>query len=230
MAACVKVAMRLRNLPRWNQHPCGWKDIGDSPNLLCMRTEARSDLPPTRAAVLHEPLKARLRAKELRECLESDMDVLAPFELEYWKFDWLKERSLRNMAMRITGNLEVVIISASGPSALPLEMEQWLNAWAHKPKLSCSVLIALYSKGQIDPTYHRLLHDRLQRTARQQGVDFFCEFFKSAGASIGAGPNLPTDGRYWPLAKSKQLAISRGAAGEVSAQSWNRKSKEGKSQ
>ena len=171
--------------------------------------------------VLYETLEAGLRAKALMDCVESEMDVPVQFHLECWRFDWLKERSLRNHAFSSARGSEVVIVSTSGASGLPAEVEQWLDAWAHKPTNRCSALIALHPKQQDGLANYGLVDDQLQRAARQKGVGFFCEFFEPAGWGVTPGANLGTNKKNRSPPKSGlSTRLTPVGPGRLSARAW----------
>jgi hypothetical protein len=135
-----------------------------------------NDVPLIQVTVLYEDLEAGLRAKALIECVQSCMEIPVQFKLGLWRFDWLKERSLANIAMGATKRSELVIISTSTAQALPSEMERWLDSWVPRTELFPAALMALLSHEGDDQTHP--IHDRLQRAARQKRVDFFCEFYQ----------------------------------------------------
>ena len=187
--------MRLRELLRWNQRRCGWNRFSDWSNLARMTTPAtivrRSSRPPVgeeptfRAMVLYEMMESALCAKALLECVQSDMESPPQFEVEFWRFDWLRERSLRDIALSIAGNSDLIIVATATAAPLPLEMERLLDAWAGRCGDPCLALIAIHSWQRTNRTRYELLNDRLQRAAQAKGVEFFCEPFK-AGAVLTA--------------------------------------------
>lgn len=160
-----------------------------TPAISQSRFARLGNLPAVRVTILYETLEAAIRAKALMDCVKSDMHAPAKFELEFWRFDWLGTRSCCNVALSTARRSVAVIISTCQATCLPVEMEQWLKAWAvvnEGDEDDCSALIALHPDDLVGRASYRPVHDRLQRAAWQKGVDFFCEFFEpgAAGAEV----------------------------------------------
>lgn len=128
------------------------------------------------ATVLYEDVESGLRALALMESVEANMDFPAQFQLDLWRFDWLNERSLGNIALSRADRSALVVISVGSTHSLPPAVENWLNTWVQIEQSHPLALVVLIPKERrSDATYE--LHERLRAIARQKGVDFFCEFF-----------------------------------------------------
>src|SRR5690242_6532467 len=122
------------------------------------------------ATVLYEDVESGLRARALMESVEANMDFPAEFQLDLWRFDWLAERSLGNIALSRADRSALVLISVGSANTLPPAAENWLNTWVQIEQshpLALVVLIPKEKRG--DATYHPL-HERLRALARQKGV------------------------------------------------------------
>ena len=137
-------------------------------------TEASSLL----ATVLFEDVESGLRARALMESVEANMDFPAEFQLDLWRFDWLAERSLGNIALSRADRSALVLISVGSANTLPPAAENWLNTWVEMEQNHPLALVVLIPKEKrTDDAYHSL-HEQLRAAARRKGVDFFCEFFE----------------------------------------------------
>jgi len=148
------------------------------------------------------------------------MDFPAEFQLDLWRFDWLTEKSLGNIALSRADRSALVLISVGSANALPPAAENWLNTWVQIEQshpLALVVLIPKEKRG--DATYHPL-HERLRAVARQKGVDFFCEFFEpSASAERNVSTFVPE------VAEEKRSAS--GSAEFAAAEAWESDGDEG---
>ena len=146
------------------------------------------------ATVLYEDLESGLRARALMESVEANMDFPAEFQLDLWRFDWLAERSLGNIALSRADRSALVVVSAGSSDPLPPAVENWLNTWVQMEQSHPLALVVLLPKvGQGEEKSHPL-YERLQAAARQKRVDFFCEFYEEPSAarniSVPASPEL----------------------------------------
>ena len=135
------------------------------------------EIPRIQVTGLYEDLEAGLRSKVLMECVHAGMNLPVRFKLDFWRFDWLRERSLRNIALSTARNSALVIVSATRARQLPDQVEKWISAWAQEKNGYPSTMIALLPKGPDGRPRCQLLHERLRRAARQKHADFFSECF-----------------------------------------------------
>ena len=149
------------------------------------RPSGVNHVPVIQVTAIYEDLEAGLRAKALMDCVQSGLDVPAELKLDLWRFDWLNELSIRNMALNSAKSSTLVVVSASTNNPFPIEMERWMRAWtqSREDQLSAIVLIALEEvhSGRTHP-----LRESLQRVARQKRAEFYCEFFKPSHAEQGS--------------------------------------------
>ena len=141
--------------------------------------------PLIQVTAIYEDLEAGIRAKALMDCVQSGLDVPARLKVDLWRFDWLNELSMRNMALNIARNSTLVVVSASTNNPFPVEMDRWMRAWmqSREEQLSAIVLLAPHEThaGMCHP-----LEDALRRAAEQKQVEFYCEFFKPSHVDHGS--------------------------------------------
>ena len=152
--------MRMQTTNRW---------ISATKNIM-------DNLPLIQVTGLYEDLESGIRANVLIECVQANVGVPARFNLDLWRFDWLEEAPLRNMALSAAKRSALVLISTNCVNLLPAPMETWVAAWSLEVEEHPSALIALLSGKKDSRSRHCPLHDRLQCAARQKGADFFCEY------------------------------------------------------
>lgn len=149
--------------------------IFNSPNQL-LHPGVVNRPPAIPVTALYEDLEAGVRAKALIDCVQSDLEVPAQCKIELWRFDWLGELSLGNMALSMARNSMLVLVSASSDNPPPAEMERWIQAWAQTRDEHLSALVLLAAEDRHRSAAHPL-YDCLQKAAQRKGVEFMCEFF-----------------------------------------------------
>lgn len=170
-------------------------------------TDDISENSPIRVTVLYENLEAGLRARELMDCVQGGLQLpTATLELEFWRFDWLAERIMRNVALSMAKRSTLVVFSFTNINSVPPELERWLNAWTRYAQPAPSALIALRLGAEIHRPGQSVLHDRLQRAAEQKGMDFFCEFI-AAPASRPVARSSATRGMVAPRSKQSVRVV-----------------------
>ena len=142
-------------------------------------------LPVVQATAIYEDLEAGIRAKALMDCVQSGLDLPAEFKVDLWRFDWLSELSMRNMALTIAKNSTLVLISASTNTPFPVEMERWMRAWMQSRENQLSAIVLL-APEEANPVAPYPLREALQRVAQQKRVELHCEFFKPSHAEPGS--------------------------------------------
>ena len=155
---------------------------------------------PVRVTILYETLEAGLRARALMNCVQAGMDLPPRFLFEYSRFDWLNERSLRNVALSTANRSSLVVISISSKNPLPAPMDGWINDWVESGVGEASAIILLLPGLKTGDYRAHPAHDRVQRTARKKGVDFFCEVFEPAAERTVSGFTGP-EGSFSPAAQ-----------------------------
>jgi len=139
-------------------------------------TRAMNPVPAIQVTAVYEDLEAGIRAKALIDCIQSGLDLPARFKLDLWRFDWLGELSMRNMALNIAKTSTLVLISASSNNPFPVEVDRWLRAWMPSRDEQLSAIVLLATDTQFGVRHP--LQESLQRVAEQKQVPFYCEFFK----------------------------------------------------
>lgn len=137
--------------------------------------------PVIQVTAVYEDLEAGIRAKALMDCVQSGLDLPAQLKLDLWRFDWLNELSIRNMALNIAQSSTLVVVSASTSNPFPVEMERWMRAWMQSREEQLSAIVLLAAEEAHLGRRHPSL-ESLQRVALQKGVEFYCEFFKPSPA------------------------------------------------
>ena len=140
--------------------------------------------PVIQVTALYEDLEAGIRAKALMDCVQSGLDLPAQLKIDLWRFDWLNELSIRNMALNIAKSSTLVVISASTNNPFPVETERWMQAWMQRREDHLSAIVLLALEETPGAGCHPL-KESLQRAAEQKQVEFYCEFFKSSHPEHG---------------------------------------------
>lgn len=133
-----------------------------------------------RIAGFYEDLEAGLRIKVLLGCVRAGVNLPAPFRLDLWRFDWLRERSLRNIALSTTRGSALIIVSISRASWLPTEMEKWVTTWSHDIENHPAAFMVLLPKLREGGNQFYPLCEWLWRAAQYKPTHFFQELFEPA--------------------------------------------------
>lgn len=148
------------------------------------RPHGANQVPVIQVTAIYEDLEAGLRAKALMDCVQSGLDIPAQLKLDLWRFDWLNELSIRNMALNIARSSTLVVVSASTNDPFPIEMERWMRAWTQSREDELSAIVLVAPEEAHSDRCHPL-HESLQRVASHKRVEFYCEFFKPSPAEHG---------------------------------------------
>jgi len=146
-----------------------------------------NDTPRVQVTGLYEDLKAGHRIKALIDCVHAGMELPVRFKLDLWRFDWLRECALRDIALNAAGDSALVIVSVSRARTLPAQMDKWVRAWTQDKGGHLSAMIALLPKGQEGLSPCHPLYEQLERAAEEKGADFFHEFFEPESAKHHPG-------------------------------------------
>jgi hypothetical protein len=150
------------------------------PPLPSTRPKATPATPTIQLTALYEDLEAGLQVKRLLDRVESAVKRELPvqFKLEVWRFDWLGEASLRNMALSMARSSALVLVSTSTDHPPIVELERWIRAWTQNRDDQLSALVLLTQEGNLRSGPHTL-YNCLQRAARRKAVEFLCEYIQS---------------------------------------------------
>jgi hypothetical protein len=66
----------------------------------------------------------------LLECAQSGVDLPVLFRFDLWRFDWLRERSVGNIALSTARGTALIVVSTRRANWLPAEMKKWVTAWS----------------------------------------------------------------------------------------------------
>ena len=159
-----------------------------------------SHLSPVQVTVVYEDLEAGIRAKALMDCVQTGLELPAKLKVDLWRFDWLSELSMRNMALNIAKSSTLVLVSASTNNPIPTEMDRWMRVWmqSREEQLSAIVLLAMQESRSVG--FHPL-QETLRRVAEHKQVEFYCEFFKPSHAE--PQPASAYRGEYSQMSRSR---------------------------
>ena len=109
--------------------------------------------------------------------------------LRSWKFDFLRIREMRAVAVRDAARADMILIATRGAGELPAEVKAWIDGWlAHKgeardDKSTLAVLFDAPSDKVGVPALAQFAY--LQRAARRGNMDFLVSTFDHLGATTG---------------------------------------------
>ena len=125
--------------------------------------------------IVYEDFIAGLRAKRFMSNLETRL----PFEslkLSLWRFDLLKEPTLRHGAASEAIKADLLLLSAHGWRALPEAVDSWLGIWSHMTLDEPPALVLLLdSSAQNLPAANHIVASVRQK-AQAGRLDLFHTF------------------------------------------------------
>jgi hypothetical protein len=122
--------------------------------------------------VLYEDVTARNRAIRICEHLRLQFEPGICFDLSWWKFLFLEERTLAAFASKKASEANLIIVSANPGKEFPWAVEHWMESWISKRTVWPSVLVPLIGSAndQADAVTPRHLY--LTKVAQRAGMDF----------------------------------------------------------
>jgi hypothetical protein len=112
------------------------------------------------------------------------------FPPQVWKFESLRNPAMRQRAVKVAADSDIVILSAHGCGKFPGEVQNWLRDWFRtKEDHPCS-LIALLDDAELNAHERRSVISRLRTTTRKAGVEFFYWMFQQPVAKLRCGINV----------------------------------------
>jgi hypothetical protein len=133
--------------------------------------------PVLKVTTLYETLADGVRAKALMNSIQSRFGAEMQVQAEFWRFDWLRERSLCSTALGAARKSAMVIISVGGANHLPPVVQSCIAEWSQFKEAGAYALVLLRPKDHARSSKLRPLCESLQRVADAKGVDFFYESF-----------------------------------------------------
>ena len=88
-----------------------------------------------------------------------------------WNFDVLKIDEVRKAAVRAASKADVVIISVSGHTELPINVREWLDLWLWMGEPVDSALVALFDSPAVPAAASTCTY--LRSIARRARIEFF---------------------------------------------------------
>lgn len=139
--------------------------------------------PAVRMVMLYEDGDAGRRARQFaHEVLHGDGGECAG-STSFWSFDLLGLPNVRAAAASAAASADLVILAASGESALPPEIEEWLGMWAWRIGERSPALVALLEDG--DGRSASTIQSELRAVAVRKDLEFVAFQFH-AGSQDGA--------------------------------------------
>jgi hypothetical protein len=142
------------------------------PAKLLSQIRADSDKPlPVRIVMVYDDAPAGFNAMRLFRRIQTACREEAPAACQLWRFDVLGFGILREFTARAAAEADIVIIAASEPRWIPLEIGRWIASWTDYRVERPGALVGLFGEGE-NPD-HDLAGLYLERVAEQAGMDLF---------------------------------------------------------
>jgi hypothetical protein len=168
-------------------------------NLL---SNAAERLQAVKVTILHEDLPTALYAKALFDCVVPELDGV-DLELDYWRFDVLRDPELRSESARSAQSSAIIVFSVGNRKLLSPEIRDWLNRWARARGEHPCAFVALLGACRSESADEDPILRQLQRAAEKSGADFFCEYCEPSflRSPLPESGNIAqaNDGRWTPF-------------------------------
>lgn len=150
-----------------------------------------------KVTVLHEDLPMALQARALFDCVLPHLGSGARLDLDFWRFEALRDPALRNHSTNAAQDCGIVVFAISNRKILPPEVEEWISEWLRcrsNPSGAFVVLLATENDSKEKPP----IFHQLYRTAEEIGAEFFCEFCDPANKRLRTREEVsPELGSRW---------------------------------
>jgi hypothetical protein len=121
-------------------------------------------------AVLYESSDAATRAKQFSYQLVNGVAANRVLNLNHWDFRLLGRRVIRNAAASDAADADMVILSMSGESPLPAQVERWIEMWTWLIDGRKPTVVALFATHNLES---RRIGTFLRRGTACKGLTFF---------------------------------------------------------
>jgi hypothetical protein len=91
--------------------------------------------------------------------------------IDFLRF-WTEESWKDAVAMAMTA--DVIIVSLSGRSDLPVPVKRWMECWPRHQRAKHDALVVVVGRGERDCPRQKALVSYFRQIAAAHGLDFFC--------------------------------------------------------
>jgi hypothetical protein len=165
------------------------------------------------AMLIYEDLSTGLRAKDVIECAARRLPRAPNVNLAVWRFDVLREASLRKLALNEASMAVIVLVSAHGRRDLPKVVAVWLKHWLKRKSDESRALIVSLDDTSRDSSSAGQMISWLEKEAGARDVAVFAHFGGTPRYEVGLavdeiqGPahtrtEVLADIRRWPEQRS----------------------------
>jgi hypothetical protein len=161
--------------------------------------------------VIYEDFAASRQATSTCNLLMNKLGDEFELRCSMWKFEVLRNESLRQMAAVEATEADAIIVATRGGSALPEEITHWVDGWISLRGDHPAALIALVDAGFQNTNKASGVHDYLQSVAAAAKMDFLPQvssFTMNESRMAGLAPQMDalsrdtswsTSERHWGI-------------------------------
>jgi hypothetical protein len=154
--------------------------------------------PRFNVVIVYEDFVTGTRAMTVYDSLARSLANHYEFTNSAWKFEILRQASLKKIAVFDAIEADLVLISAHAGSELPEEVRAWIHLWlAQEFQANCALGLLL---AETDEMIGRLApaHSYLQEVATQHKLDFFSQAVDVPGLPLAPRLAAERDGDRIP--------------------------------
>ncbi len=122
--------------------------------------------------VSYEDTATRDRAIHVCDSMVADLGGDLEFDFSWWKFDYLGDAKLFEMAVQSATQADMVIFSARNSGEPPGLVKVWVESWITRRDLRPSALVGLIGLADETKRTSAAWHTYLFNTARRAGMDY----------------------------------------------------------
>jgi hypothetical protein len=123
--------------------------------------------------ILYDDLAAAQWAGEVFSSIGESPENNLRFRLQPWRLDFLADPDWADVATAEAAEAELLVVSMSRPSRLPVVIEKWLRAWLNNKHGSDAAVVVLSDKKSGNALGNATRLEFLRRAATEAGVNFF---------------------------------------------------------
>jgi len=158
--------------------------------------------PRFNVVIVYEDFVTGTRAMTVYDSLARSLANHYEFTNSAWKFEILRQASLKKIAVFDAMEADLVLISVHADSELPEEVRAWIHLWlaqANQANCALGLLLAESNEmiGRVAPA-----HSYLQEVANQHKLDFFSQAVDVPGLPLAPRLAAERDGHRIPRVTS----------------------------
>ena len=122
----------------------------------------------------YEDSESFAKISKLKGLFESTGCILTQEETTAIDFSRFWTEQSWGRAVVAATNADLIIVSLSGRTELPLPVQRWMESWPHYERVKHPSLVVVFGSEESNVSKQNALITYFQQIAESHGLDFFC--------------------------------------------------------